>query len=171
MSDIDFDFDECAGIANRPIKDLDGFVKGKLTSITIRTETFKTPRSKKNPEDDRVQKVFVFTFIMEGKTEPIKMTKMTGTKISTEIVHVNAKGRGSKEKPEYNALTEICLKLGILTLKDVKEENTKILLDSLKKAVKTVSEDKPIYIKTKLENSDNALENILIRSIELIEKF
>ena len=35
MSDIDFDFDECAGIANRPVKDLDGFVKGKLTSIAI----------------------------------------------------------------------------------------------------------------------------------------
>lgn len=171
MSDIDFDFDECAGIANRPVKDLDGFVKGKLTSIDIQTRDFKKPRSKNDFEDDIVQKVFMFTFMMEGKTEPIKMTRMTGTKINTEVKHIKAKGRGSKEQEEYNALTEMCLKLGIFNKKDVRDENNQVLLDNLKNAVKTVSNDKPIYIKTKLETSEKSteFENINIRTIKLID--
>ena len=30
MQDSDFDFDDCVGIANRPAKGLNGFVRGKL---------------------------------------------------------------------------------------------------------------------------------------------
>ena len=98
---------------------------------------------------------------------------MTGTKINTEIKHVKAKGRGSKEQEEYNALTEMCLKLGIFNKKDVKGENNQVLLDNLKNAVKSISSDKPIYIKTKLETSEKSteFENINIRTIQLIDKF
>ena len=46
-----------------------------------------------------------------------------------------------------------------------------MLLDSLKNAVKTVSDDKPIYIKTKLEISEKSteFENINIRTIKTID--
>lgn len=169
MSDSDFDFDDCVGIANRPLKDFDGFVKGKLVSIDIKNVEFKKPRSKNDFEDDIVQKVFVFSFLIEGKTEDIKMSRMTGTKINTEIKHVKGKGRGSKQEEEYNALTETCLKLGLFDIKDVKEENNQVLIDSLKKSTKEITPDNPIKIKTKLETSESSdFENINIRTIELI---
>jgi len=80
MSEMDFDFDECVGIANRPVKDLQGYVKGKLIGIDLRNIEVKKPRSKNDFEDDIIQKVFKFSFMMEGKREPILMSKITGTK-------------------------------------------------------------------------------------------
>jgi hypothetical protein len=173
MKDSDFDFDDCIGIANRPAKGVDGFVRGKLVGIDLRNIEVKKPRSKNNPEDDLIQKVLKFTFLMEGKREDITMSKITGTKISTEVVHTKGKGRGSKEEDEYNALTEMCLKLGIFKKEEIADDKQEILLKKLKEAVNTISNEKPIYIKTKLETSEKSteFENINVRSIKLIEKF
>jgi hypothetical protein len=173
MSETDFDFDDCVGIANRPSKDIKGFVRGKLTGIDLRNIEVKKPRSKNDFEDDVIQKVFKFSFKMEGKREFILMSKITGTKINTDIVHVKGKGRGSKEESEYNALTELCLKLGIFKKEDITDDKQELLLKNLKEAVQTINEDKPVYIKTKLETSEksNEFENINSRTIELIEKF
>ena len=173
MQDSDFDFDDCVGIANRPAKSLNGYVRGKLTSIDLRNIEVKKPRSKNDPEDDVVQTVFKFTFLMEGKREDITMTRITGTKISTEVAHTKGKGRGKDEVHEYNALTEMCLKLGIFKKDEISDDNQELLLKKLKEAVKSISEEKPIYIKTKLEASEKSaeFENISVRTIELIEKF
>lgn len=173
MSEMDFDFDECVGIANRPVKDLQGYVKGKLIGIDLRNIEVKKPRSKNDFEDDIVQKVFKFSFMMEGKREPIFMSKITGTKINTDVVHVKAKGRGTKEESEYNALTELCLKLGIFKKEDITNDRQELLLKNLKEAVQSISKDNPVYIKTKLETSEKSseFENINSRTIELIDKF
>jgi len=173
MLDSDFDFDDCVGIANRPAKGINGFVRGKLTGIDLRNIEIKKPRSKNDPEDDVIQTILKFTFLIEGKREDITMSKITGTKISTDVVHTKGKGRGSKEEHEYNALTGICLKLGIFKKEEITDEKQEQLLKKLKEAVGSVSVEKPIYIKTKLETSEKSaeFENINIRSIELIEKF
>ena len=173
MNDSDFDFDDCVGIANRPAKGADGFVRGKLIGVDLRNIEIKNPRSRNEPEDDVIQTVFKFSFLIEGKREAITMSKITGTKISTDVVHVKAKGRGSKETPEYNALTEMCLKLGIFKKEEMSDDKQELLLKKLKEAVKSVSKEKPIYIQTKLETSEKSaeFENINIRTIELIEKF
>jgi hypothetical protein len=173
MKDSDFDFDDCVGIANRPAKDIKGFVRGKLTGIDLRNIEIKKPRSKNDPEDDVIQTVLKFTFLIEGKREDITMSKITGTKISTDVVHTKGKGRGSKEEHEYNALTGICLKLGIFKKDEITDEKQDLLLKKLKDAVQSITDEKPVYIKTKLETSEKSteFENINIRSIELIEKF
>jgi hypothetical protein len=173
MKDSDFDFDDCVGIANRPAKGIDGFVRGKLIGIDLRNIEIKKPRSKNDPEDDVVQTVLKFSFLIEGKREDISMSRITGTKISTDVAHTKAKGRGSKEEHEYNALTEICLKLAIFKKDEITDDKQELLLKKLKEAVESVSVEKPIYIKTKLETSEKSaeFENINIRSIELIEKF
>tara|TARA_B110000211_G_scaffold207514_1_gene243351 strand:- start:61 stop:582 length:522 start_codon:yes stop_codon:yes gene_type:complete len=173
MKDSDFDFDDCVGIANRPAKDLNGFVRGKLTNIDLRNIEIKKPRSKNDPEDDVIQTVLKFTFSIEGKREDITMSKITGTKISTDVVHTKGKGRGSKEEHEYNALTEICLKLGIFKKDEITDEKQDLLLKKLKDAVQSITDEKPIYIKTKLETSEKSteFENINVRTIELIENF
>jgi hypothetical protein len=173
MKDSDFDFDECIGIANRPAKNLEGFVRGKLIGIDLRTIEVKKPRSKNNPEDDLIQKVLKFTFLIEGKREDITMSKITGTKISTEVVHTKGKGRGSKEEEEYNALTEICLKLGIFKKEEIVDDKQDMLLKKLKDALSTISSEKPVYIKTKLETSEKSadFENINVRTIKIIDKF
>ena len=173
MKDSDFDFDDCVGIVNRPAKDIKGFVRGKLTGIDLRNIEIKKPRSKNDPEDDVMQTVLKFTFSVEGKREAIIMSKITGTKISTDVAHTKGKGRGSKEKDEYNALTEFCLKLGIFKKDEIIEDKQELLLKKLKEAVQSISEEKPVYIKTKLEPSEKSaeFENINVRTIELIEKF
>lgn len=166
--DIDeLDFNE-SNANNRPNKDFDGYVNGKLVSFKMEERTFAKPRFKNDFADD-VQKVCMFNFVIEGKSEPIKMSRMTGTKINTEAKHIKAKGRGKKEQEEYNALTEMCIKLGIFNIQDVKDDNTKTLLDNLKNAYKTISEESPIYIKTKLERCKKSynLENIDISTIKL----
>ena len=173
MKDSDFDFDDCIGIANRPAKSVDGFVRGKLIGIDLQNIEIKKPRSKNNPEDDVIQTVLKFTFLIEGKREDINMSKITGTKISTDVVHTKAKGRGSKEKDEYNALTEMCLKLGIFEKEEIVDEKQDLLLKKLKDALNSINKENPIYIKTKLETSEKSteFENINVRSIKLIEKF
>ena len=177
MTDIDLDIEELdfdeSNVANRPNKDFDGYVKGKLVSFKMEERTFAKPRFKNDFADDVVQKVFMFNFVIEGKSEPIKMSRMTGTKINTEAKHIKAKGRGKKEQEEYNALTEMCIKLGIFKIEDVRDDNTKTLIENLKNAYKPISEENPIYIKTKLERCEKSydLENIDVRTIKLIDKF
>ncbi len=173
MKDSDFDFDDYIGIANRPAKGVDGFVRGKLISIDLQNIEIKKPRSKNDPEDDVIQTVLKFTFLIEGKREDINMSKITGTKISTNVVYTKAKGRGSKEKDEYNVLTEMCLKLGIFEKEEIVDEKQDVLLKKLKDALNSINKENPIYIKTKLETSEKSaeFENINVRSIKLIEKF
>ena len=60
--DMDFDFDE-SNIANRPNKDFEGFVKGKLVSFKMEERAFTKPRFKNDFADDIVQKVFMFNFV------------------------------------------------------------------------------------------------------------
>ena len=169
---LDVDFDDCIGFANRPIKTPDGYIKGQLISMKPTQIIVKKERTKKSFEDDTTQKVLKFIFLVEGSVEPIKLSKITGTNLSTDKVHVKAKGRGeNKEVPEYNALTEMCLKLGIFKEKEL-VDNNKELLDKIKKAMSSITEESPIYIKAKLEVSDNSdFENINMRTIELIEKY
>jgi len=65
----------------------------------------------------------------------------------------------------------MCLKLGIFKEKEL-VDNSKELLDKIKKAMSSITEENPIYIKAKLEVSDNSdFENINMRTIELIEKY
>jgi hypothetical protein len=169
---LDVDFDDCIGFANRPIKSTDGYIKGKLISMKPTQIIVKQKRTKKSFEDDTTQKVLKFIFLVDGSVEPIKMSKITGTNLSTDKVHVKAKGRGvNKESPEYNALTEMCLKLGIFKESELSDNNNE-LLDKVKEAMTTITESNPIYIKAKLEIGDNSdFENINMRTIELIEKY
>jgi len=169
----DYDFDDCVSIANRPDKNLQGYVKSKLVDISLTNIEIKKPRSKNNPEDDVVQTVFKFSFIVKGKKEDIKMSRITGTKISTDVRHIKGKGRGTGEIHEYNALTQICLNLGIFKKEDIVDDKEELLIKSLKKAVESVNEENSIYLKSKLETSEksNDFENISISSIQLIDKF
>jgi hypothetical protein len=102
------------------------------------------------------------------------MSRLTGTNLRPEKVHVKAKGRGKKqEQPEYNAFTEICLRLGIIKEKELEEKNKNLLTD-ITNAIKNVSTENPIYIKAKLqmsETGDTSFETINIKSIETIDQF
>lgn len=175
MSDsIDLeDFEDEIGIANKPVKDTEGYVNAKLVKMRPDTIKHKKKRSSREYGDDLTQKCIKFSFLVDGLVEPIHMSKITGTNISVEPTHTVAKGRGKKkEKPEYNAFTEMCLKLGVLLEEDLKKEH-KNLLDKLKKAMITISEEKPIHVKTKLmsvEKVEGDLETIDVRSLKLVKQ-
>lgn len=172
MSDnIDLeDFEDEIGIANKPVKNTEGYVKARLVKMRPDTIKHKKKRSSREYGDDLTQKCIKFSFLVDGLVEPIHMSKITGTNISVEPTHTVAKGRGKKkEKPEYNAFTEMCLKLGILTEEDLTKEH-KALLDKIKKAMLTISEENPIEVKTKLmsvDKVDGDLETIDVRSLKL----
>ena len=139
MSDIDLDIDELdfdeSNVTNRPNEDFDGYVKGKLVSITTKQQNRK--------------KFLSFNFIIEGTSEPIKMSKTTANLINSDVIHLKIDGRRKREQLKCNALTEMCIKLGIFNIRDVKNNNN-VAIDKLNNAYKTISEANPIYIKTRL---------------------
>ena len=55
----------------------------------------------------------------------------------------------------------------------ITDDKQELLLKKLKDALSSISNEKPVYIKTKLETSEKSteFENINVRSIKLIEKF
>ncbi len=140
MSDIDLNIDELdlneSHVTNRPNKDFGGYVKGKLVFIKTKQQNRK--------------KFLRFGFIIEGTSEPIKMSKTTPNLISSDVIHLKIDGRRKREQLKCNALTEMCIKLGIFNIRDVKNNNN-VAIDKLNNAYKTISEESPIYIKTKLE--------------------
>ena len=171
---LDVDYDDNLGFANNPLKDNEGYVKGKLIEIKNHTLIDKKKRTSTEFADDITKKCLMFIFSMEGTTEPIRMSKLTGTNIRPEKIHVKAKGRGKdKEQPEYNALTEMCLRLGVFKHSELKTNN-KELIEKIRLAMKNTSPEKPVYIKTKLQlidNEENQFESINMKTIQVIDKF
>lgn len=173
MNNIDLtDFDEDFKYANSPKKNVSGFVKGQVIKIEKKNFIDKKERTSKSLQDDRSYIGVEFTFLLEGIIEPIKTTLRTGTNLNPDKIHVKAKGRGAKtEKPEYNAFTEICLRLGLIDIQKLENRDVEMLANLTSK-FKEISQEKPIYIKTQLTLPEELqIEIVNIRSIELIETF
>lgn len=179
MSDYD---NEASGIfnldssklsfANLPIKDNDGFVRGKLTEISYKNFISKEKRTNKNLEDDKTYNAFVFNFEIESTGDkPIKMNIRTGTLISPEKSHIKAKGRGkNKEQPEYNKLTELLLRLKIATIEEIASFDNKKTDEILKRMRE--ANNNHIFIKSKLQiQEDGEFETLNPRTIEKINSF
>jgi hypothetical protein len=172
MDILDMNFDDDLRFANSPKKDNQGFVKAKITKIE-KTTCFDTKeRTSKTLQDDKTYIAIQFNYLLEGITETINGSLRTGTNLNPEKVYIKAKGRGAKnEKPEYNAFTEMCLRLGLIDIKRLEERDYNLLPELFNK-MKNVSDNNPIYIKTKLTHNENNMMEILdIRTVELIEKF
>lgn len=160
------------GFANLPIKDNEGFVRGKLTEISYKTFISKEKRTKKSLEDDKTYNAFVFNFEIESTGDkPIKMNIRTGTLISPEKSHIKAKGRGkTKEQPEYNKLTELLLRLKIATIEEISSFDNKKTDEILKRMREANSNH--IFIKSKLQiQEDGEFETLNPRTIEKINSF
>jgi hypothetical protein len=168
------DFDSEYTFANYPLKDKDNFVKAKL--IEVKPDKLKDikQRTSKTLQDEKTVIVTRFSFLLEGANKPIKNSVITGTSLNPNKVYIKAKGRGAnKEEPEYNAFTEICLRLGFINLEQLNSRPEDISI-ILKNAFKSVSEDKPVFVKTQLINTDldaTTLEVVNIKTIEKIKPF
>jgi hypothetical protein len=168
------DFDSEYTFANYPLKDKDSFVRAKL--VEVKPDRIKDikQRTSKTLQDDKTFIVTRFNFLLEGASKPIKNSVITGTSLNPNKVHVKAKGRGAtKEQPEYNAFTEICLRLGFISLEQLNSRPEDIS-EILKKAFKSVSEENPIFIKAQLINIDSetsTLETVNIKTVEQIKPF
>jgi hypothetical protein len=175
MNDIDIgtiDFDEDLKFSNAPKKDLEGYVKAKIIKIE-KTTCFDTKeRTSKTLQDDKTYISIQFSYLLEGVVDVISGSLRTGTNLNPEKVHIKAKGRGVKnEKPEYNAFTEMCLRLNLIDIKRLEDRDSKILIELAKK-MKSVTKENPLYIKTKLTRAENSLMEVVdIRTVELINKF
>ena len=162
------DFDSEYTFANYPLKDKDGFVRAKL--IEVRPDKIKDikQRTSKTLQDEKTYIATRFVFLLEGASNPIKSSAITGTILNPNKVYIKAKGRGAtKEQPEYNLFTEMCLRLGFISLEQLNSRPEDIS-EILKKAFKAVSEDKPVFIKTQLINTDldtTTLETVNIKTI------
>jgi hypothetical protein len=171
--DIEIEFDDFISFANVPKKDDKGYVRGKLIKIE-KTELLNKKKNIKEDDEDLTNKCFKFCFLMEGTSETIKMNRLTGTNLRPEKVYTKTKGV-KQQNPEYNAFTEMCLKLEIINEKDLISKNKSILAD-ISKIIKSTTTEKPIYIKAKLQQSTNSsketsFETINIKSIKVIEDF
>lgn len=168
------DFDSEYTFANYPIKDKDGFVRAKLIEVKLDRTRNTKQRTSKTLQDDTTIIVTKFNFLLEGASKPIKSSRMTGTSLNPNKVYIKAKGRGAnKEQPEYNAFTEMCLRLEFITL-DQLNSRPEDISTILKTAFKAVSEENPVYVKTQLINDDdenNYFENVNIKTIERIKPF
>ena len=167
-SNRNIDFDKIVRKSIRP-KIIDGYAYGRLVDIELKDISVKKERSRASYEDDLIQTVFNFKFEIDTNKDKIVINHITGTNIGTQITHIKALGRGKAEEPEYNALTETCLKLGVFERSEVKDENEDLLISKLKKAMNTVSEEKPITIKCKLTQNSKNFDVISVRTIKLIE--
>jgi len=167
------DFDSDYTFANYPLKDAEGFVKAKLIEVKLDRTRNTKQRTSKSLQDDTTIIVTKFNFLLEGASKPIKSKRNTGTSLNPNKIYIKAKGRGSsKEQPEYNAFTEMCLRLGFITLEQLNSRPEDIS-NILKTAFKAVSEENPIYIKTQLVNDDETdsyFENVNIRTIERLKE-
>ena len=118
-------------------------------------------------QDDLVQIVTNFKFLVKGTKEDITINHITGTKIGTQVVHTTGVGRGQREKAEYNALTETCLKTGIFDVSDVKDQNEEKLLADLKKAVKDINEENCIVLRCKMKLNSKNFQTVDVKTIKL----
>ena len=162
----DFDDDDFT-FSNSINKSSSGFAKCKLVDIRKKRILVQKQRNRSEMQDDLVQIVTNFKFLVKGTKEEITINHITGTKIGTQIVHTTGVGRGKREKAEYNALTETCLKLGIFDIEDVKSQNEEILLEKLKKAVKEIDEENHIALKCKMKMNSRNFQTVDIKTIEL----
>jgi len=168
------DFDNEYTIANFPLKDSNNFVKAQLVEVKLDKIRDTKKRTSTTLQDDKTYIVTRFNFLLEGASKPIKNSVITGTNLNPNKVHIKAKGRGAKkEQPEYNGFTEICLRLGFVTIEQLNKRPEDIS-EILKKCFKAVSSSKPIFIKTQLINVDTettTLETVNIKTIEQIGSF
>jgi len=161
------------GFANTPLKDENGFVRGKLVAISKKTFISKEKRTMKSLEDDKTYQTFVFEFLIESTGDkPIKMNVLTGTLISPKKVYIKAKGRGkTKEQPEYNKLTELLLRLKLTTIEEIESYNN----DITKQIIKRMNDvfKNHIHLKSKLQIQEDVenLETLNNRTIEKIPPF
>lgn len=168
------DFDSEYTFANYPLKDKDLYVRAKL--IEVKPDKIKDTkqRTSKTFQDEKTSIVTRFNFLLEGASKPIKTSVVTGTSLNPNKIYIKAKGRGSnKEQPEYNAFTEMCLRLGFISIEHLNSRPEDIS-NILKSAFKAVSEEKPIFVKVQLINTDSEnshLEVVNIKTLSQIKFF
>lgn len=169
---LDLDFDDGFKYANTIKKDLEGFVKGQVIKIEKTTVVDSKERTTKTLQDDISYIAVKFHILLEGTQETINTHVRTGTNLNPEKVYIKNKGRGStQEQPEYNAFTEISLRLGLIDIHKLENRDIE-MLSNLSKSFKNITKDNPIYIKTKLTRPDDfKIEVVNIRTIEKIAQF
>jgi hypothetical protein len=167
------DFDNDYTFANYPLKDSSDFVRAKLVEVKPDKIKDTGKKTSKTLQDDKTYKVTRFNFLLEGASTPIKNSVITGKNLNPMKVFKSKVKGNKKELPEYNAFTEICLRLGFITMEQLNSRPEDISMH-LKKVFSSVSEEKPVFIKTQLvniESDSTTLEAVNIKTIELIKTF
>jgi hypothetical protein len=103
-------------MANSLKVDNEGYAHGEIVDIT------ELDGSESNLDKEQ----YLFDFVCEGTIKPINIKYWTG-------VLINSERYGEGKNKEYNKLTKLCIKLGLITVDDLKSgKEIDIDLDILK---------------------------------------
>jgi hypothetical protein len=172
------DIETSVSYTNKPVKADDGYVRGALVGIVnAKIDDKKKKKSGTSTMGGSTGKIDIFKFVfqVEGVTAPITMKKSTGLNLRPEKA---AKAKASNDNAgdsgsTYNVFTDLLLTLKVLTVEEL-ESRSDIGLKKASRAIKNISKDNPIYIKTKLKDNTyegDVFEIVDHKTIELIEKF
>jgi hypothetical protein len=121
-----------------------GYAHGEIVDIT------ELDGSESNLDKEQ----YLFDFVCEGSIKPINIKYWTG-------VLINSERYGEGKNKEYNKLTKLCIKLGLVTVDDLKSgKEIDIDLDTLK--------TKQIKFKPVKSSKSSNLTTIDIETLEIV---